>query len=125
MILFSTDTELDAQTLVRYYKARYQIEFLFRDAKQSTGLCDSQARDLERLDFHFNASLTTLNLAKLEHLQTQPNAQPTPFSMASVKACYFNTFFLQKIFSMLDLDLNSIIKSPQYQKLRECGKIAA
>lgn len=125
VILFSTDTELEAKTLVRYYKARYQVEFLFRDAKQSTGLCDAQARDQERLDFHFNASLTTLNLAKLEHLQTQADEQPTTFSMTSIKAGYFNTFFLQKIFSMLDLDLNLIIKSPLYQKLRDYGKIAA
>ena len=125
VILFSTDTELDAKTLVRYYKARFQIEFIFRDAKQFTGLCDGQARDQKRLDFHFNASLTTLNLAKLEHLQTLRDDQHKTFSMASVKACYFNTFFLRKIFSMLDLDLNLIIKSPQYQKLRDYGKIAA
>jgi len=45
--------------------------------------------------------------------------------MASIKACYFNTFFLQKIFSMLDIDLNLIKKSPLYQKLRDYGKIAA
>ena len=125
VILFSTDTELEAKTLIKYYKARYQVEFLFRDAKQSTGLCDAQARDQERLDFHFNASLTTLNLAKLEHLQTQSDDQPTAFSMTSIKAGYFNTFFLQKIFPMLDIDLNLIIKSPLYQKLRDYGKIAA
>ena len=124
-ILFSTDTELDAKTLVRYYKARFQIEFIFRDAKQFTGLCDCQARDQKRLDFHFNASLTTLNLAKLEHLQTLPNTHPMTLSMTSVKACYFNTFFLQKIFSMLDIDLNLIKKSPHYQKLRDYGKIAS
>jgi hypothetical protein len=34
-VLFSTDTELDALTLYRYYKARFQIEFLFRDAKRT------------------------------------------------------------------------------------------
>jgi len=124
-ILFSTDTELDVQTLVRYYKARFQVEFIFRDAKQFTGLCDCQARDQKRLDFHFNASLTTLNLAKLEHLQTLPDAEPMTLSMASVKACYFNEFFLQKIFSMLDLDLSLIEKSPQYQTLRDYGKIVA
>ncbi len=123
-ILFSTDTELDAKTLVRYYKARFQIEFIFRDAKQFTGLCDCQARDQKRLDFHFNASLTTLNLAKLEHLQTRPDVQPRAFSMVNVKACYFNEFFLQKIFSMLDIDLSSIKKSPDYQSLRDYGKIA-
>jgi IS4 transposase len=124
-ILFSTDTQLDAKRLVRYYKARFQIEFIFRDAKQFTGLCDCQARGQKRLDFHFNAALTTLNLAKLEHLQAQSDTRPTPFSMASIKACYFNTFFLQKIFSMLDIDLNLIKKSPLYQKLRDYGKIAA
>jgi hypothetical protein len=37
-VLFSTDTELEAMTLHRYYQARFQIEFLFRDAKQFTGL---------------------------------------------------------------------------------------
>ena len=124
-ILFSTDTQLDAKTLVRYYKARFQIEFIFRDAKQFTGLCDCQARNQKRLDFHFNASLTTLNLAKLEHLQALSDDQPMTFSMASVKACYFNKFFLHKIFSMLDLDLSLIEKSPQYQTLRDYGKIAA
>jgi hypothetical protein len=61
----------------------------------------------------------------MEHLQAQSDTRPTPFSMASVKACYFNTFFLQNIFSMLDLDPNLIKKSPQYQKLRDYGKIAA
>ena len=124
-ILFSTVKDLDAKTIVRYYKARFQIEFIFRDAKQFTGLCDCQARDQKRLAFHFNACLTTLNLAKLEHLQAQSDTRPTPFSMASIKACYFNTFFLQKIFSMLDIDLNLIKKSPLYQKLRDYGKIAA
>ena len=124
-ILFSTDTALEAKTLLCYYKARFQIKFIFRDAKQFTGLCDSQARDQKRLDFHFNASLTTLNLAKLEHLKAPSDTPPMPFSMASVKAGYFNTFFLQKIFLMLDLDLNLIIKSPLYLKLQDYGKIAA
>ena len=43
-LLFSIDTELLALELYQYYQARFQIEFLFRDAKQFTGLCDSQAR---------------------------------------------------------------------------------
>lgn len=43
-LLFSTDTSLDAMTLVAYYKARFQIEFLFRDAQQFLGLNDCQAR---------------------------------------------------------------------------------
>ena len=43
-VLFSPDIDLAAARLYRYYKARFQIEFLFRDAKQFTGLTDGQAR---------------------------------------------------------------------------------
>ncbi len=36
--LFSTDLSLDANTILWFYKTRFQIEFLFRDAKQFLGL---------------------------------------------------------------------------------------
>ena len=124
-ILFSTDTTLDAEKIYQYYKARFQIEFIFRDAKQFTGLCDCRARDQARLDFHFNASLTTLNLAKLEQLQAHQTSGPMVFSMASVKACYFNEYYLEKFFSMLGFDPTLIKKSPEYQELRDYGKISA
>ena len=71
----------------------------------------AQTRDKKRLAFHFNASLTTLNLSKAEHLKTHWDTPTKPFSMTSIKACYFNTFFLQKIFAMFDLDLKCIKKS--------------
>ena len=124
-LLFSTDTDLDALTIYRYYKARFQIEFLFRDAKQFTGLTDCQARDADRLHFHFNASLTPLNIAKVELLQAQDHAGPIVYSIASVKACYFNEHYLQVISSKLGLDHSSIRNSPQYHFLREYGQIAA
>src|SRR2546426_9852172 len=65
-VLFSTDVDLEPQRLYRYYKARFQIEFLFRDAKQFTGLSDCQARAQAKLDFHFHASLSAVTFAKLE-----------------------------------------------------------
>ena len=124
-LLFSTDLTLDAQTIYRYYKARFQIEFIFRDAKQFTGLSDCQARDADRLHFHFNASLTALNIAKCEQLEVHVGAEPMVNSIASVKAGYFNEHYLQIIFSMLALDPTSMKKTPAYQFLREYGKIAA
>jgi len=124
-LLFSTDIDLDALTLYRYYKARFQIEFLFRDSKQFTGLTDCQARDGDRLHFHFNASLSTLNLAKAELLQAQKVTGPIVYSIASVKARYFNEHYLQVIFSMLGLDLTSMKNSTAYHFLREYGQIAA
>ncbi|PZO51580.1 MAG: hypothetical protein DCF14_08755 [Phormidesmis priestleyi] len=61
-----SDVEQDPTQIMQFYKLRFQIEFLFRDAKQFTGLCACQARSVKKLDFHFNASFTALNLAKLE-----------------------------------------------------------
>ncbi|MBK8391990.1 MAG: transposase [Saprospiraceae bacterium] len=41
---FSTNLERDPIQVVEYYKARFQMEFNFRDAKQFTGLTNCQAR---------------------------------------------------------------------------------
>ncbi|WP_309711622.1 transposase [Armatimonas sp.] len=40
VVLFSSDLDLVALTLVEYYSLRFQIEFEFRDAKQHFGLSD-------------------------------------------------------------------------------------
>jgi len=123
-LLFSTDTELAAETIYRYFKARFQIEFLFRDAKQYTGLSDCQARCQESLDFHFNASLTALNLAKVDAYLSFDYDADTPFSMLTQKMVYFNEHMLQKVLSILDLDLSLIKCNPDFDALRTYGAIA-
>ena len=96
-ILLSTDTDLDAWTLYRGYKARFQIEFLFRDAKQFTSLNTCQARSQAKLHVHFNASMSALTLGKLEARQQSGNAQ-AGFSMASLKRRAFNQHLPERIF---------------------------
>ena len=54
MLLYSSDTELAPKRLVRLYRARFRIEFVFRDTKQHLGLHDCQARAQAKLHFHFN-----------------------------------------------------------------------
>ena len=71
-IYFSTDLEMSAQDIIEYYRTRFQIEFCFRDSKQFTGLKDCQARDLKKLDFAFNASLASVNIAKVMRKQYYP-----------------------------------------------------
>ena len=124
-LLFSTDLEVDAVTIYHYYKARFQLEFLFRDGKQFTGLTDCQARDTQRFQFHINASLTTLNIAKIDQHQASATPQPVVYSVASVKAGYFNEHYLQIISARLGLDLSAIKNTPHYPFLRDYGKIAA
>jgi hypothetical protein len=124
-LLFSTDTQLEALTLYAYYKARFQIEFLFRDAKQFTGLCDCQARCKESLHFHVNASLTAVNLAKWEAGSRLGQEASDPFSMASMKAVCFNEYLMEQIIAKLGLDPTFIKSHPAYEQLRTYGAIRA
>lgn len=64
-----TDDEIFYWEFLAYYHCRFQMESNFRDAKQSVGLNHSQVRDLDKFYFHFNVSLTTVNIAKIIHLK--------------------------------------------------------
>jgi len=106
-IYFSTDLIISAPDLLIYYSARFQIEFLYRDAKQFTGLEHCQSRKEKRLDFHFNASLTAVSLAKAAHHLSVPKNERKSFSMFSIKAQYFNELLLNRFFSAFRLNPNS------------------
>lgn len=125
IVLASTDVELAGHKLVELYAARFQIEFLFRDGKQFTGLSDCQARDEAALSFHFNASLATLNLARAEQLRTQPSQSPQVFSMASWKQRHFNERLLDLFIESLALNPTWVKNQPYYDELRTYGAIAA
>lgn len=124
-VLFSTDLEQSAEDIYRLYQLRFQIEFRFRDAKQFTGLSDCQARDVKKLDCHFNASFSALNLAKLDVYQQHTGDTPFVFSMANVKRRALNEHLLDALISSLDLEPTLIKSHPNYQRLRDYGIIAA
>ena len=124
-LLFSTDTTVSAETIYRYYTARFQIEFLFRDAKQFLGLTDFQTRSEARITFHVNASMTALNCLKLEDRQQSPEHNEHVISIASWKIRKFNAHQLDRIISTLGLDLSLIKLHPHYQDLINYGAIAA
>jgi DDE superfamily endonuclease len=126
-LLFSTDTELDPELLYAYYKARFQIEFIFRDAKQFVGLCDCQSRQEASLDFHFNLSLMALNIAKIQQQQSQAvsdsDDQPLSFSMATYKRQALNAHLLERFITLLELDPTLIKSHPNYQNLLHYGSL--
>ena len=125
VVLFSTDCELPAHTIYDYYTQRFQIEFLFRDAKQFTGLNDCQARDQAALAFHFNLALASVGVSKIEALKEQSTPQPQVFSLASWKQRAFNEHLLEVVISKLALEPTLIKNHPQYDYLRTYGAIAA
>jgi hypothetical protein len=103
----------------------WHTEFIFRDAKQFTGLTDCQARDAQKLDFHFNASLTALNMAKWEQYQQRNIEEPFVFSMASYKRRKLNQHLLERFIHNLDLDETLIKMHPNYQTLCDYGLLVS
>jgi hypothetical protein len=125
VLLFSTDLNLSAEKILKFYKLRFQIEFLFRDAKQFTGLSDCQSRNELSLNFHFNASFMALNLAKREARLQQSDPESFVFSMNNVKRRALNDHLLETFIDQLDLSPTLIKSHPNYQTLRDYGIIAA
>jgi hypothetical protein len=125
IVLGSTDPDLNGPKLIDLYVARFQIEFLFRDSKQFTGLLDCQARAEAALDFHFNASLATLNLVRAADLGMQQGQAPHVFSMASWKQCQFNERLLDLFMEKFALDPTWVKNHACYDELRTYGAIAA
>jgi hypothetical protein len=107
------------------YKARFSSEFIFRETKQFTGLSDCQARHLLRLDFHFNASLIALNLAKHQLSSCHSSAKSFVFSMASYKPLQFNKHLLCTFIDKLDLDPDLILNHFNLPSVLSYGNLAA
>ena len=89
-LLASTDQQLDGGQVKLSFESRFQQEFLFRDAKQELGLDEGQAYSWEKIDFHFNCSLTVGSLAKAAHHLTPQKPNDKPFSIADIKTMYTN-----------------------------------
>jgi hypothetical protein len=72
-IHFSRNLKQKSLEILTYYKARFQIEFLFRDGKQFVGVNTCEARSENKINFHVNTSLTVVNLAKVDWFSNQKN----------------------------------------------------
>lgn len=120
ILLACTDLELDALKIIDYYKLRFKIEFLFRDAKQFTGLTHCQARSKEKIHFHFNLSLAAINMANY-----QMEMNPTIMSMNTFKRLAYNTRFADFLFKQLSPIAEVDINSPFVQKAIQLGRMWA
>lgn len=120
VVLASTDCGQSAREVVRFYRLRFQIELLFRAAKQFAGLCHCQARSQAKLDFHFNMSLATVNVARLEMLLYH-----TGLSLASYVRRAYNAWLVAQLLSQLGLSKRFGLTHPQVARVIRMGSIAA
>jgi hypothetical protein len=117
VILASTDRNQHAEEVARYYRLRYQIEFVIRDAKQHAGLTHCQARSQEKLDFHLNMSVAAVNLLRLL-------AQKAECSLRTYRREAYNRLLIRQLFSKLGLSAEYDRTDQRVQSVVRTGRMA-
>jgi hypothetical protein len=126
-VLCSTDLGQPAEEVVTFYRLRYKIEFVIRDAKgssparscllvQQAGLTHCQARSREKIDFHLNMSFATVNLGRLL-------CQKAGLSLTSYVREAYNRFLVGRLFSQLDLGAEFDLSHPGVQQVIQTGRM--
>lgn len=98
-LYFSTDDSMDGREVLDYYRTRFQLEFCFRDGKQHTGIINCQSTDFRKLDFHFNASLATGNLAKAACKRLG-----ITYSISNCKSFIHNAYMLERFICVFGIN---------------------
>lgn len=123
-LLFSTDTKQAPIDAIDIYHTRFQMEFVFSDAKLFAGLENSQAKSGNKLNFHFNSALTTVNFAKIMQL-SNPETRENSFSMTTHKVLFNNTLLLSRFFRLFAINPNTIKNRQHVNELLFFGTMVA
>jgi DDE superfamily endonuclease len=106
-VLFSTKLEHEALEVIGCYRARFEMEFPFRDAKQFAGLMDCQSRSAKALEFHWNTSFLVTSLARAQQvLVFEGELQDFVFSMEDAKRRAYNELFAERIMRLLPMEVS-------------------
>jgi hypothetical protein len=111
-LYFSTDENMRGKDVYDIYHTRFQIEFVFRDGHQFTGMLDCQARSESALDFAYNASLAAVNIVKVMRKETG-----TSLSIGQIKSLMVNAHFLKRFFDVSGIDPNSTLNAKLIKEL--------
>jgi len=116
-LYFCTHTGKNWEWILERYSLRFQIEFLFRDAKQFTGLTHCQSTNKTKIENHLNLALGAVSVAKAAHWLPQEQDQRGPFSMAELKTYYHNLALLERFSVALNLNPTEIKNNPKIKEL--------
>lgn len=95
--LFSSDLDLAYDKIIDYYSLRFQIEFVFRDAKQYWGMEDFMNINQNPINNWANLSTFMVNFS---HALRQ-NIKMKEMSILDLKAHYHGLKYLKKVFMLL------------------------
>lgn len=122
---YSTNIKREGKQILKYYRSRFQLEFLFRDSKQFTSLETCQARSENKLNFHFNASMTAVSIAKTIIRKKDGTHDEIVLSISDIKTEFHNRRLAETIFSIYGFNPNLIKNDSRFQQILDYGKIAA
>ena len=116
-LYFCTDTTQTWAWILERYGIRFQIEFLFRDAKQFLGITHGQSTDQTKMENHVNLALTALSVAKVTHWLPIPKEERGAFSVAELKMYYHNLAMIDRFSCALGLDPTHTKNHPKIREL--------
>ena len=123
VVLFSTDSALSAEKIVRYYRLRFQIEFNFRDAKQHWGMEDFMNVTEQGVT---NAANLAFLMVNLSHILLKPYRDHQPdFSVIDLKAQFRAQRYLSETIKMLPEMPAPDLISRIWRRLTALGAIRA
>ena len=111
-VFFSTETSMSAKDIMDIYRSRFQIEYLYRDAKQFTGLTHCQSRKRESLDFAFNMSLSSINVARFFSRSCGMH-----LSVSNVKTLIHNADMIQRFIRMSGKRPHRLLNTNDFKEL--------
>lgn len=124
-LYFCTDSDQDALWILERYQCRFQIEFLFRDAKQFTGLTQCQSTNQTKIENHVNLALSAVSMAKAAHWLPLDKEQRGPFSMTELKNYYYNLALVERFSIALGLNPTETKNNPKIKELLFSSSYAA
>jgi len=119
IVLFSSDLNLDYKKIIDYYSLRFQIEFVFRDAKQHWGLEDFM--NITEIAVNNGANLATF-MVNISHI-LQQDFNNDEMSVLDIKAHFHGLKYINEVFKLLPKFPDDILIKKIYSKITSIGAI--
>lgn len=121
VVLFSSDLSLGYESLIDYYRLRFQIEFNFRDAKQYWGLEDFMSVKERPV---YNSANLAMFMVNLSQTLMRPMRQEWPlFSVNDLKAWFRGRKYAAALLKLLPEPPTSIFIDQVVSQIAALGRI--
>jgi putative transposase len=119
IVLFTTDLSLSYEKIIDYYSLRFQIEFIFRDAKQYWGMEDFM--NIKKTAIYNWTNLSTFMVNFTHGLRK--NSAMKDMSILDLKAHYHGIKYVKEVFKLLPNLVSDYLIKKVSDKIANLGAI--